>query len=262
MLRHFETILAVLCVIACGAGLAQATSYTITDLGNLGGLAVTNVAGTATVGGNQVVVGTANSSDYTAWYWENGTMTSLASTLTALCSSTSHGTYATLMPPASTPVGRLSATTSTAVALTSVMRTPSAALAVNILGSATSFGNINANSVNSNGELYSVASSTTNYVYTNYANGVTVATQIASGSSINAGGINASGWLTVGKATSGSSVSIYNNAGGSWTTTTLEAIDLWRAGFRDRFLRRCGRRVRPGRGIGLENTCLLRSLRG
>ena len=88
-------------------GMAQATTYTITDLGNLGGLAVTNVAGTATVSGNQVVVGTANSSDYTAWYWENGTMTSLASTLTALCSSTGHGTYASSYATGVNPSGQI-----------------------------------------------------------------------------------------------------------------------------------------------------------
>ena len=148
-------------------------SYTITDLGNLGGLAVTNVAGTANVGGNQVVVGSANISDYTAWYWEKRDNDQPGKHAHGLCSSTGHGTYASSYATGVNPNGQIVGYYINSGGVDFGYSYTLGGLAVNILGTHL-FGDLNANSVNSNGELYSVASSTTNYVYTNYADGVTV----------------------------------------------------------------------------------------
>ena len=215
MLRRFEVVLAVLCLVAA-AGVASATTYTITDLGNLSGTSVTNVAGIATVGGTKVVVGTAGN----AWYWENGTMTSLASTLTTLCSNTGHGTYsasdATGVNASGQIVGYYTNAGGTAFGFAYTLGSG----AVNILGSATSYGSVNNNSVNSSGQVFGIASGLPNYNYIFYANGTTNPTQIATGYS-GPGGINDSGWTTV-KDTP--DAFIYNNAGGSWTFTDLGAL--------------------------------------
>ena len=123
-----------------------------------------------------MVVGTANSSDYTAWYRENGTMTSLASTLTSLCSSTGHGTYASSYATGVNSSGQIVGYYVNGGGSDIGYAYTLGGGAVNIVGSASLYGQLNANSVSSNGQLFASSTSTTDYEYLCYANGVTGAT--------------------------------------------------------------------------------------
>ena len=222
MLRRFEVVLTVLCLAGFCAGVASATSYTLTDLGDLGGNNVNFVSGLATVGGNTVVVGTASvSSNNTAWYWESGTMNSLASTLTTLCSSTGHGTYSSSIATGVNAAGQLIGYyVNTGGTDYGFAYNLGSSTANNILGSCTSYGNSTNNSVNSSGQLFGLYASLGDNSYICNANGTTNAVQInGSTNYTQLGGINDSGWVT-GKNTDSY---IYNNGASSstWTWTDL-----------------------------------------
>ena len=182
-------------------------TYTLTDLGNLSGSNVSNVAGTANVGGSQVVVGTAAG---TAWFWDNGTMTSLASVLTTLSSSSGNGAYSGSNAMGVNSAGQIVGTYSAAnvsvqpFAVT-INGAGSVLSSVNIkaqtsTGYYSNFGNLNANSVSSNGLTFGVAFAgginPTQYTLLANANGSSFATNIGGATYTTMGGINASGWTT------------------------------------------------------------------
>ena len=155
-LRHCIVVIVGSLIIGAAGAAAAAAPYLLTDLGNLGGNNVSNVAGTASVNGSRVVVGTANS---TAWYWENGTMTSLAGTLTTLAGSNGYSSsYATGVNASGQIVGYYEDTESLAHGFAvTVNSSGSIASAVNILpisgGYFQYLGNPSCNSVNSSGQV-------------------------------------------------------------------------------------------------------------
>jgi hypothetical protein len=98
---------------------------------------------------------------------------------------------------------------------------------VNILsGGLTSYGHGNVNSVNGGGQLFAYSTGMSNYnAYICNANGTTPETLTDhTTSALLLGGINGSGWTTVGSEGSSASVNIYNNAGGPWTLTSLGSL--------------------------------------
>ena len=222
MLRRFSVVFIALCLVASSAALVPATTYTITDLGNLGGTNVSNVAGTANVNGTQVVVGSAGA----AWYWENGTMTSLATTLTTLAGSNGYaGSSATGINANGVIVGTYTDTSSTTHGFAVTLNaTGGIASAVNVLplsgGYFQTVGSPNVNSVNASGQVFAECmqgiSPTSLCCIAN--TGGTAATLISSVGYTPTGGMNASGWTT---AKDSPDCMVYNNGSGTWGWTDI-----------------------------------------
>jgi hypothetical protein len=203
-MRRFPLALVIVLLFSSVGGSAWGTGYAITDLGNLGGSNVSNVSGTANVGGSQVVVGTAAS---TAWYWENGTMTSLASALTTLASSNGYvysSSYATGVNASGQIVGYYTDNQSSiyGFALT-VNGSGTVSNVRNVLPISGGYfqycGNPNVNSVNASGQIPGGCMQGISPVMLTVianANGTSPATLISStGYSLGAG-INDNGWTT------------------------------------------------------------------